>query len=576
MLKKSYKFSFIFLLFMIQVVYATPLITAKVDRDNINMGETFNYVISVDEQIKNTPDFSPLTRHFEIVQQAQTKQMSIVNGIVKAKMVWIVQLEAKKAGKLTIPSIQVGNLKTQPLTITVAANTTTVSDENTNSNEVFVKASVSNKNPYVQSQLIYTVKIFALENLVNNWQTAQLTPPSLENAIVSQIGSVARYDRVVKGQNYQVSEIRYAIFPQKSGQFSITPASFHGQLLTMLDDDPFNNQSPFYSTGVKRYDAVAPNLSVNVKPIASDFKGSTWLPAQKVTLEETWSHDLNQAKVGQPITRTITTTAVGITAAQLPNLNFKNSNEINSYPDKAVISNSVMDGNVVGKRVDKIAYVPTKAGTIILPTISLAWWNVVNNKMEVATLPAQTLTIEATSNDTAKDVITTPTDQTTQSRGNTQLQEDVPAVKNYNYLPWLLVSFLGLLWLITIFYMRARKKTTPKQTKNIQKNASLPSAITAVKKACEANDFVMLKTALLNWAKTQFKNQEILSLGQVSELIADEHLQQTISNLDAALYANKNVAWDGKIFWEKFIDYAKKKHDRKNNKENDLPSLYLE
>ena len=117
------------------------------------------------------------------------------------------------------------------------------------------------------------------------------------------------------------------------------------------------------------------------------FSGRQWLPAKSLTLEQSWSADPPQARVGEPLTRTLRLRAAGLTSGQLPEL-ASPADPLKSYPDRPILDEQDRPEGVSGSRQEKIVYIPPQAGTYSLPAVAIPWWNTETDRMEVARLPA--------------------------------------------------------------------------------------------------------------------------------------------------------------------------------------------
>src|SRR5690606_2987197 len=126
-------------------------------------------------------------------------------------------------------------------------------------------------------------------------------------------------------------------------------------------------------------------LDINAMP--TQFAGAPWLPARKVTLSEHWSASRDQLKVGEPITRSITITAEGLTAGQISPLIPDSIDGLTFYPDQAQTDEQKTAEGVTGTRIETFAIVPNRSGEFTLPAITLNWWDTSANKMQTAQLP---------------------------------------------------------------------------------------------------------------------------------------------------------------------------------------------
>src|SRR5690606_41551924 len=123
---------------------------------------------------------------------------------------------------------------------------------------------------------------------------------------------------------------------------------------------------------------------INVLPAPASAKGAPWLPANNVELTEHSSSGTDSLKVGEPITRTITIKADGVTAGQITPLETENVEGIKLYKDQAQNDDQKSAKGVVGSRIETIAIVPTKQGVFTLPATKVRWWNNHSQMMETA------------------------------------------------------------------------------------------------------------------------------------------------------------------------------------------------
>ncbi|MCW5589391.1 MAG: protein BatD [Legionellales bacterium] len=550
-------------------------LTASIDRNTINLGETFILTLTTDDQNSPAPQLQGLEKDFTILAQAKNSQVAVTNDHVEAKTAWIIQLQPKNIGNLTIPSITVGNQATKPIEIKVNKNTTTL---NTN-DDLIIKNTINLQSAYVQQQILYQVELYATSALANAWQDAKLTPPQANDMIVQQLGNYHYHQTTLNGKQYLVATVNYALFPQKSGTYTITPPQFHGNAIVspssqQLQQSLFNN-TPFYSTSIKPLAARGKEITIDVQPQPAAFTGKTWLPAQQLSVEESWSSSPQHLKIGQPITRTITIKAIGLTAEQLPSLPTAAFDHVNSYPDLPQLQTQPSAQGVIGSRSEKWVYVPTQAGKINLPAITLPWWNTNTNQLEIAQIPAYTLTVSGQAATTA---LPAPSNH---SAISTVTPSQKPAFTTHkinslsaSWSIWIAMLFAGL-WLVTLglwLFSRRKKSHNPSPTSDV---VSLKASRAKIKQACYQQNPQQLKEALIAWAQARWHKKQLLSLGQINEKIGDDPLAEEIKRLDYVLYSGGKMTWDGQHFWKIFINYIRQhKILKKKSAKPSLPLLY--
>ncbi|MEI8647579.1 hypothetical protein P4S73_05865 [Paraglaciecola sp. Hal342] len=182
--------------------------------------------------------------------------------------------------------------------------------QSTEGRDVYVTTSVDTNETYLQQQIRYTAKLYLARDL----QRGSLSTPTLTDGEIRQIGKDAEYNDIVDGKRYRVIERTFSVIPQKSGTFTIQGPVFEGEV---VQD---RQQSFGFFSRSKTINRVGPPQEISVKPIPDNYSGA-WLPSEYVELHEEWQPDSGDFTVGEPITRTLTLTAVGVDEAQLPAIN---------------------------------------------------------------------------------------------------------------------------------------------------------------------------------------------------------------------------------------------------------------
>jgi len=538
---------YIFLLFIVFSLSSTSVsaadISVFVDRQNINTNESFNLVFEADGSVDGDPDFSPLGVYFDVLNKSQSSNMTIVNGNFSRKTVWTVVLLAKQAGTYAIPPIEFGKDKTKALTLKIGRSSTAQSGTD---KSLFLEVEVDHKSTYVQSQLIYTVKLFRSVDI----QNASLTEPELSDAdaIVEKLGDDKRFQITRNGVRYLVIERKYAIFPQQSGQLSIKPLEFNGQLVSQrrsfFDITPFNNTT-------KRI--VSSQIDIDVKPIPDNFKNKNWLPSASLKLVDEWP-DNPTFKVGEPVTRTLSIIASGLTASQLPELGSQSIDNIKLYPDQPTFNNQKDQNGITGIRQEKIAYIPTKSGKITLPEINLPWWNTKKGKIEFARIKAKTISVEASA--TAIQSPLTSVEQ--QAVPLTQLSSAEHSESTTTSL-WFYLSILFLsAWMITLFFLlRSNKKRPPLQTSKPESKPSTKNIAKKFASACHQHNRDLCKSLLIEWARQEWPDEQINTLGDIVSK-TDGALMHQIERLNQVLYAETAIDWNASELLNAFETYKGK------------------
>ena len=150
----------------------------------------------------------------------------------------------------------------------------------------------------------------------------------------------------------------------------------------------------FFSRG-NRVIRLTEEKTVNIAPIPAHLSASQWMPSSQVRLEQSWSDNSGTLTAGEPITRTINISALGLTAAQIQPLPSLENSQLKLYPDQPSLEDKQTNRGILGVRTESLAIVPNQAGQIRIPAIEIEWWDTVNNRMQTSRLPSKTFNVVA-------------------------------------------------------------------------------------------------------------------------------------------------------------------------------------
>ena len=525
-------------------------VTAQVDTHKVQQGDSLILTITVNERaFGKEPNFDELKEQFRIINKVNSSSVRMINGRMESSISWRLTLAPKVNGYVVIPPIKYGNSQTKPITIQVAKRS--ASNKPTSKDLVFIEATVDKKSVYVQEQVILTLRLYKRTQLID----ASWTPPQISDAVSEPLTESRTYQSVVGNYTYQVTENTFAIFPQKSGELLIPKSHLIATIGTGRRGGFFD---PFGSAG-KQISRSTKALSVEVKSIPDGYPKTHWLPSSAVAMADQWSPENPEFKVGEAVTRTIILQAKGLTATALPSIPAPSSNKFKVYPDKADTKSTVDADGIVSQRVESYAFIPTEAGTITLPEIQISWWDVTRDKLQMATLPAKTITVEPSASAqktdqavTAPPSISAPPSTVPPSVSNTQVTAP------NSMWQWIAMGSL-ILWLITlpiIFIALKRKpnKEPPQETQVKAPRISLKEAKAALKSACQGSDPRQVRDALINWGTAIYPSKNCYSIGDVKNNVTSEKCRAAIKELEIVLYksgeAPGNQHWDSTLLWE--------------------------
>lgn len=529
--------------------FAADIVTS-VDRNPVSIDESFKIFFTANDTPDSDPDFAPLEQDFSIVNQGQSSSSSWVNGNYTKSIRWTVEVTANKPGNLVIPAIQFGSDASNPLPIEVTQGTATGDAANTNE-EIFLEVKATPEQPYVQSQVVYTVRLYRRVDVAQ----AELSEPELPDAVIEKLGEDSNYNTVVNGVSYLVTERKYAIFPQKSGVMNIKPLSLTAAVI--VDRQP-DFRDFFGSRMTKTKRVLSKEVALNVKPAPTSFIGKNWLAAEKLELTQEWSGDSQQMKVGEPLTRTLTLKGVGTTVGQLPELSaIKTDANFKAYPDQPVLNEQKLADGITASRQEKIALIPSIAGKYVLPPIEVPWFNTKTQTMENARIPETTVNVVGIiENQHSAASLPKPLSPLAQPSAKPETANPILVNTNAGQQNiWFWASlFLALGWLATlIYFLKRRPKKLSADADEPQRHryeASLKESIKNLKEACADNDAQGAKNALLAWGKQKFSAN---NLGAIADC-CDARLRDEVTQLNQILYGKDKNQWTGKKLMQAFTE----------------------
>ncbi|NQY63654.1 MAG: BatD family protein, partial [Alteromonadaceae bacterium] len=319
---------------------ALTQVTATVDTNPVMAKESFILEVIADDDINaNAFDSSALSKDFIVGQTSVSSQTSSINLTTTRTTRWTTLLIARKPGNYVIPAFTIKNKQTKPITLEVLSPGDTQKNSKKN---IFIETALSATEVYVQQQLTLTVKLHFSADL----KRGNLSEPAVKNASLSQIGQDKESSTIINGKRYRIYERIYTIKPQKSGELIIKSPIFSGEILK-----PSARRSNFLSFGeTKPVSAIGEDLTISVLPIPESYQG-TWLPSELLSLHQEWQPSPDTFKVGEPITRTITLTAAGLSEEQLPEITMTLPHGLKVYPDQTELHTGMNNNRLVSQKV---------------------------------------------------------------------------------------------------------------------------------------------------------------------------------------------------------------------------------
>jgi len=502
---------------------------AWLDRTQVGEGQSVQLHLIAPPGAAGEPELSALRKHFDIRNIEQGSQVQVLNGQPVNMRSWQLALSPKRPGRLTVPALRVGQATSAPLQLDVLpAGQVPV---NRVLRDVMLQTDVSQLQPFVQGKVIYTLRLYTRLDL----RKVHFSDPEVLGAIVERLGEDRKYNTYLGRYRYHVLQRRFVLFPQRSGRLSVISPLLNAEVREK------KRQWPLQMRG--------PEITLDVQP-QPDTTLHPWLPAESLSLSETWSPDPSRFQAGKPMNRSIVITAQGVSAAQLPDLPQTVPQGISLYPEQPVSSTRATDNTLITRKVLNHALVASREGNYRLPELSLTWWDVTTGTRKTEVLPARDIAVlPAAASDRREPQ---PADKDVYLAG-VNLDAWWQSVDNaWQRLrpmwPWLtmlvLMAFLANLFFRWRGTRNRNAPTTPPSTPPVKPGQSGGNALHDFEHACQQNDPHRAREALLDWASATWSDDPPQGLDRLATRLGPQ-ATDPLAGIDRALYAPKGDAWDG-------------------------------
>ena len=506
-------------------------LSQSIDRLNIHAGETFVLTLQIDEEIDDQPDLSFIPKEFTVVSNSQYQQSSYVNGRGTTIKGWKIKLSTLKTGKVTIPSISIGQLKSDPVELFIKDTSDRV-DLGGKKKAIYLESDIETGNQdnsvYVQQQIIFTVRLFRAVNT----HYARLSEPFAGDSIIEKLGEDVQFNKTINNTRYLVTERRYSIFPQNSGELKIGAVNFTAD----VNDPNQQNRNRFLNT-TRPISVNSKERIITVKPQPANAD-NPWIPATSVVLADKWSTPTENLTVGEPITWTLLLTAQGLSEAQLPSIELPKINGLQWYPDTPQKERQVSEKGILSQRIEKLAVIPSKAGKITIPEIKINWWDVKTDTQKTASIPSRTFNIKPAIIDPSAPI------KTQQMIGPVNTSQSV--IDNTKVSLWKNISGgIFALWLITLLAYFLKKspgtnsrKPSNKGNKESNLSENEKTSFSKLIQSISANRSMDIEKHLISWVNT-FSDRKIYSVGDLlrNSIKLDKVIVDELKSLQQQRYA---------------------------------------
>ena len=313
------------------------------------------------------------------------------------------------------------------------------------------------------------------------------------------------------GEQYELIEQRYLLFPQRSGNITLPSPVFSSR-------DLFVQGEP---------------LTLEVQPKPLDVQ--PWIVAADLVLSEAWETPEPPWRVGDHLMRTLLIEGEAVTGAQLPDLNMPALSGFSVQKVESRVIDRIEGDHLIGQRRLTFLYLPEQAGEFTLPPVALPWWDTTAGKQQSSSLASRTIVIAQ-----ANFLATTSKDELVSTDYELQRQR----------VEWPLERYLLLLFVLTsiaIGYWQRKRWVHFKQPwRHVQNSVFMARLL-----------FGCLFGSAQGVGQLLLKRGRLLgvipppgSLIALARMAPAGQIKQSILILDGTLYGKQGVSWKGySFFW---------------------------
>ncbi|MEE4255412.1 MAG: BatD family protein [Bacteroidales bacterium] len=423
---KKYVLSAIIMMIIISAVRADEIKLTASARSVVSVGDRFQLSYSVNT--KGGQFSGPEIKDFRVLSGpniSTSQSYQVINGKMSASTTvsYIYYLQAFKEGNFEIPpaSIEVDGetVSSRPVSIEVVqgnaarsgnavkqgGNTDGQQSDGLTKDDVFVKAFISNRNPYQGEQVVFTYKIYTANVPISDIDIENLAsfPGFWATNLSSDRQQIEPGQEVINGREYMTGELyKAALFPQKSGEIVIEPKKLNctAQLRTQSNRkarDPFFDSffdDPFFNNQYQnvRIEMESNPLKLNVKPLPIEGKPAGFSGAVG-QFNISASIDNETLIVNEAVTIKLVIRGSG-------NLELINTPDINWPPDfetyepKITKNIKTSSTGVSGSRTFEFLAIPRSAGEFTVGPIELSYFNPAEGKYKKVATQAFNIVVE--------------------------------------------------------------------------------------------------------------------------------------------------------------------------------------
>ena len=384
---------------------------ASVNRDSVPSGGEVILTVSAQGDVGWSPDFRlPSLPGVRIYAGGTNQSMSVVNGATETSVSRIYYLKVETDKDFTIAPVTIVAGKeqcaTSPIDIKVTAaaggggqvapgntgNRTQRAPDGSDpaaggtagkaGDDIFITLEADQTTAWVGQQVVLTFRYWWR---VQPWNNPSYTPPRTEGFWREDLGSERKFRKVLYGRAYNVTEIRYAIFPTRVGELTIEPAEL--SFPEGVFDRFFQTRRTQRGPNILRTEPVTITVKELPTPHPADYSG---IVASRLKLIS--QVDRDSVPRGEAIGFKVLLEADGflkgfsdLKVPQLPTTRLHDAGEsFRTTPE---------DDRLAGRITVEKVIVPDEEGDLEIPPVKLVWFDTGAGQFRTAATAAWDVTV---------------------------------------------------------------------------------------------------------------------------------------------------------------------------------------
>ena len=240
--------------------------------------------------------------------------------------------------------------------------------------DVILRTSVDPEEAWVGQRVKLDIEVLGADGWA---QIPKLPEPEIAGAYVMRTESQGvRISESVGRTSYTGQRYQLSVYCQRAGRLEIPAMPV--------------------TVSIKQWGATPPEtlhelenpstvLVCETPPGAEGIRGL--ISTTRLEAAQQWSSRPDTLAPGDALTRTVTLSAVDVSAMAFPPMQHPEIEGVATYPGQPSVADETDRGSLRGQREESVTYVFEKPGEVVLPTIVLSWWNIRAERLERIELP---------------------------------------------------------------------------------------------------------------------------------------------------------------------------------------------